>query len=223
MQENWPFIIIRCFGTGWENKDFIRSAFAAQQKYADLVNEIWFCGNELAPWETNRRIAEENLIFKDECKNLNIAFSYQQGITLNHAPDGNKREHLFSENVWAVSRSGKRCWGLFCANSSEARQYTQEMAEKFLTVLQPASYWPDDDLRMYKKGIPGEVCFCDRCIEKFNQRYEHNFNREQLTEKLFGPEPSAEIRREWTVFNGESLGGFAAVFRAAVDRVQPDC
>ena len=221
-QQEWPFIIIRNYGTGLENKNFIRCTFEAQRRYPGLIEEIWFSGNALAAWEVNQKLALENLIFRDECKKLGICFSYQQGLTLNHAPDGNKRQDIFSEDAWAVSDTGERCFGLFCANSEEAREYTRKQAENFLALLQVDSYWPDDDLRLYSKPS-GNICFCDRCLGKFNQKHGYHFTREQLVEQLFGENPSAQVRYEWTLFNGESLGGFASSFRHAVDHVLPSC
>jgi len=223
MNAEWPFVIIRNFGTGLENKDFLRMVFDAQRRHPGLVEEIWFCGNRIAEPAENERLAKESLPYRDTCRELGIKFSYQQGITLNHAPDWKKREQLFSENAWAVAADGRRCYGLFCANSDEARDFTRNEAELFLSILQPDSYWPDDDLRMAHKGLNSDVCFCERCVGKFNREYGHEFTRETLADQLFGEHPSAKLRAEWTEFNGKSLAAFAAVFREAVDRVLPSC
>ena len=150
----FPFIIIRCYGTGEENRSFITAVFAAQRQYPGLVNEIWFSGNVLEAWQQNELLARQSLPFRNECRELGIAFSYQQGITLNHSGDGKHHADIFSPEAWAVDADGNRAWGMFCANSPEARQYTLETAEKFLALLQPDSYWPDDDLRLYCKGGP---------------------------------------------------------------------
>ncbi len=224
----WPFIIIRNYGTGAENPDFLRSLFAAQKKYPGLINEIWFAGNVFETWEVNQKIAHENTVYRDECKALGIDFSYQQGWTLNHSSDGKKRENLFTADAWAVDSNGERAYGVFCPNSPEVRAYSQATAEKFLAELQPAAYWPDDDLRLYCKG-GRNYCFCDNCLAAFNKKHGYDFTRESLVEILFSSAGECktvsrgQVRREWSIFNGESLAGFAAVFRAAVDKVKPDC
>lgn len=218
----FPFIIIRCYGTGEENRNFITSTFAAQRQYPGLVNEIWFSGNVLEAWQQNELLARQSLPFRNECRQLGIDFSYQHGITLNHSGDGKHHADIFSPEAWAVDIDGERAWGMFCANSPEARQYTLETAEKFLALLQPDSYWPDDDLRLYRKGGKN-YCFCDRCIAKFNRRFGGSFTRQELKEALFGDMPDAGVRRQWMKFNGETLGEFAALFRAAVAKVLPRC
>ena len=154
MDEKWPFLIIRCYGTGLKNRNFIRCTFDAQTRHPGLVEEIWFAGNALEARDANLACAEESLIYRDECEKRNIRFSYQHGITLNHHADGKKREALFPGDVWAVTSTGETCYGLFCANSETSRAYTQETAEFFLSRLQPDSYWPDDDLRLSFKAKP---------------------------------------------------------------------
>lgn len=222
MNSEWPFVIVRNYGTGNDNREFLRCLFSAQERHPGLVEEIWFSGNSIDGLDIVEQEARESLPFRDTCRELGIRFSYQQGITLNHNPDGKKREHLFPEDAWAMGADGTRYYGLFCANSPAARDYNRREAELILSILRPDSYWPDDDLRLSKFN-PSEVCFCGICMEKFNRECGHHFTREELAAELFGKNPSPALRKEWTLFNGRSLGEFAGVFREAVDRVLPSC
>ncbi len=218
----WPFLIVRCWGPGKDSQRFLNCLFQAQDKYPGLVQEIWFCGNSLNGLDDVKKRIEANLPFKNECAKRNILFSYQQGITLNHDPDYIPRPHLFSDEAWTVGSNGQIFYGMFCPNSQEARDYNQKEAELIMNVLQPDSYWPDDDLRL-TKFTPAEVCFCDKCIAKFNKMFNHEFTREKLAETLFGKNADFNIREEWTLCNAHSLGEFSAVFRKAADKVLPNC
>lgn len=65
--ENWPFIIVRCFGTGARNNDFIRCTFEAQKQHPGLINEIWFSGYRFKDWDYNEKFVQESLLYRDEC------------------------------------------------------------------------------------------------------------------------------------------------------------
>ena len=111
--------LLRSYGSATENPDFTERVFAAQERHPGLIEEIWFggCGDEFGrPGEMGREAARQNLGVKERCGKLGIAFSYQQGVTLNHGPDDVRREG-FPEDAWAVDREGKVRYGLFCCTS----------------------------------------------------------------------------------------------------------
>ena len=45
--KKWPFIIMRSFGCGGDNDEFLQELFAAQERHPGLVNEIWFGGSSI--------------------------------------------------------------------------------------------------------------------------------------------------------------------------------
>jgi len=223
--EDWPFAILRNYGSYEQNRDFLNRAFAAQERHPGLIGEIWFCGLGPAfgdPDRAGEEAAKENLAAKSICKKLGIAFSYQQGVTLNHEPDD--RDHPgIPDDAWAVDRKGRLRKGLFCCTSPFARDFAYRHSRSVMAALKPDSYWPDDDLRILKVEWqrPG-ICFCPRCLALFGKRMGKTYTRETLLAELDnGPAASAETRRAWCAFNGEELAAYAASFRRAADEVAP--
>lgn len=221
----WPFAILRSYGSAAGNPRFTERIFAAQERHPGLIDEIWFAGGVsdifASPEEFGTGAAKENLAARDRCHKLGIAFSYQQGVTLNHAPDD--RPHPgYPDDCWVVDRDGKLRRGLFCCTSPFTRDYTFRKASAILKALQPDAYWPDDDVRLFKEDWRKPcICFCDRCLDRFSKKVGRNFDRVSLLAALEGPDASAAIRRAWCDFNGEVLGEYAAAFRRAVDAESP--
>lgn len=216
----WPFFILRCFGSAEDNIDFLKNIRDNQVAHGHVVDEIWFCGdNVMGPKEEARAGIGKCREGIQICREAGIAFSYQQGVTLNHSHDEVRRDWM-PDDAWAVDADGRRLVGLFCATSQFAKDWNRWYVSEVLRELHPESYWPDDDLRMSCKG---ESCFCDRCLAQFNQKFHHGYTREQLKELIFGDSFSLEIRREWTEFNRQVLGEFAKVYREAVEETGIAC
>ena len=220
----WPFAILRSYGSYSENKLFTERVFAAQERHPGLFGEIWFGGDGGLDYTAEERgkLAEKtNPGVRERCRKLGIAFSYQQGVTLNHGEDGLKRDFI-PEDAWAVSRDGKPAYGILCCTSPWALDYQRETAKAIMSRLQPDSYWPDDDLRLLKGDWNAAYyCFCDRCLKLFGESYGQVFTRETLVKALNGPDGSAEVRKAWCCFNGRNLGACAKVYREAADAVSP--
>ncbi len=225
-ENEWPFAILRSYGSYASNPRFTERAFAAQERHPGLLDEIWFAGgskngNFVPVAEWGEGAARENLSARERCKKLGIAFSYQQGVTLNHGPDDQPHPG-FPDDCWVVDRDGKRRTGLFCCTSPFARDYAFGKASAILAALKPDSYWPDDDLRLSKLDWSRSgICFCERCLKMFSAKTGRAFTRETLLAALEGPKAEASVRKAWSAFNGEELGEYAKSFRKAVDAASP--
>ena len=222
--EAWPFAILRSYGSYAENRLFTDRVFAAQERHPGLFGEIWFGGDgglDSPAEERGKMAAEKNAGVRERCRQLGIAFSFQQGVTLNHGADGLKRDFI-PEDAWAVNRDGKVQYGLLCCTSPWALDYQRETAKAVMKRLQPDSYWPDDDLRLSKGDWSAAcLCFCDRCVKLFGDSCGKAYTRETLVKALNGPNASADVRRAWSAFNGRNLGACAKVYREAADAVSP--
>lgn len=221
--ESYPFIIIRIFGSGKQNDLYTQQIFDANRRHPGLVEEIWFSGGTLDGKEVIAQEIEENLPYRDECRELGIRFSFQQGVTLNHSADGIHRDFI-PEDAWAMGWDGARLVGTLCPLSPDAQEYTRYQVGEFMKHLQPDSYWPDDDMRLYGKG-PNLICFCPRCIERFNKIFNHDFTREELKSLLEtdNSTEAAKVREEWTISNASNLAEYASVFSSCRDEFAPEC
>lgn len=224
----WPFAIVRSHGSGDANPRYMEALLAAQDRHPGLIGEIWFSGGDalMDEAEIRARGVAANVKWRDACRSRGIAFSFQQGVTLNHGADGPHKG--FSTDAWVVDARGRRLEGMLCPNSPEALEGNRRVAEIILSELKPDSYWPDDDLRYSKGGDmrrpgPHLICFCDRCMALFNKETGGSWSRETLANALFGDTPDAAARVAWVAFNRRNLGRFAAVYREVADRVHPSC
>ena len=219
--EEWPFMILRCYGHYEANSNFINRAFAAQTRHPGLLDEIWFGGSDgFGTPEWNGKVAGgKNLAALDACRRLGIKFSYQVN-TIGPADDGVKRKG-FPDDCWQVDRNGKICYGFLCCTSPFARDYTRRRTRAILAAAKFDSLWPDDDLRYYKGNLEQPcVCFCDRCVKLFNEATSNSFTRATLVKALLD-DGDAAVRAAWCDFNGHQLGDFAKIYREVVDAVSP--
>lgn len=218
----FPFIIIRCYGTGLANDGFLNILFESQKKYPGLVNEIWFAGGSFNGLEDAERECREILPYREICRDLDIAFSFQQGSTMGHSHTPAVADNL-PQSAWTMDTDGVRYPGVICPLAPEAQEYFYRSCRIFMETLQPESYYLDDDFRMAHKL--GTVCCCDRCMERFNKEHNSTFTRETLKAALKSTDrqTALDIRSKWTKFNQNRLTELIALCRKAADEAAPEC
>ena len=220
----WPFAILRNYGSFKGNERFDERIFAAQKRHPGLFDEIWFGASDNIfddPCGAARATLEMNSGARERCRELGIRYAIQ-GVSIGHDPDDLKREG-FPEDAWIVDRTGKTRYGVLCCTSPFAATNVYERTKALLATVRPDAYWPDDDLRLtWKCGSCPAVCFCDRCIRIFNSRFGRRLDRKSLLAALDGGEGACEIRRDWCEFDGEALGRIAKVIARARDEVSPE-
>ena len=219
--ENWPFVIVRCYGSHAENRVFNDRLFAAQERHPGLVDEIWFCGDrdEAGDPAAVGRAAAGNLSVAETCRRLGIRFSFQ-AWALEYAADDACRARI-PEDAWMVSSDGRVNRDTFCCTSPFVKDFGRARVESALGVLKPDSYWVDDDLRADRSGsVPGG-CFCARCLRLFSESVGRPFDRAVLMTALKGAKSDSTVRKAWCAFNARMLGEYAKGFRAAADAISP--
>lgn len=220
-----PFISVRNMGSGAKNQRFTEAIFSANDRYPGLVDEIWFGGvggSLYHPETTTTEVIEPQLRYREECAKRGILFSLQQGPTLGY--DGQRTVPAgvtLPDDCWAMTPDGRRHPGVFCPTSPDARKLNYEVAKAVIGGLKPYSYWPDDDLRLSKRN--NRICFCDRCIKKFNERTGRKLSRAELDAALYGKPGDKSIRADWIEHNLHVLAEFASVYREAADAAYPEC
>lgn len=223
-KSKFPFIILRHWHASHIDRDFLDEQFELHDRYPGVINEIWFCsGTDRLDADGVKQEAEEFKYAAAECRKRNINFALQQGVTLGHPPTevSVKRPSRFPDDVWVMDRKGKRIKNIFCPSSEKVYEFFKMQTEIIMKELKPDAYWPDDDFRLSYKNI--EICFCPRCIKKFNELYQYDFSRETLGEKIFGTDFDPELRQKWCEFNGKMLELCAKSFREAVDNTYAEC
>ena len=103
-------------------------------------------------------------------------------------------KNCFSGNYRRMTNiKGKECKGSFCmADERYINDYVIPVY-KMMAETKPDFIWSDDDVR-YQHMPVGKGCFCDGCIEKFNELNKTEYTRETLL-KAFRKD--VELRKRW--------------------------
>lgn len=137
--------------------------------------------------------------------------------TLGHLDDS---WDMFEKPVMqtAVAIDGYEFRTCLCPTSGEFRAY---IAEKFriLAEARPDFIWIDDDFKLKNHG-GREICFCPKCIEKFNQRYCLRESFEGLTQSL-KTDPDGTLSVKWRKFGVDNLTEIATIMKEAIHSVDP--
>lgn len=222
--EKWPFIVIRHTGGINNAPEDFRKLIDYHRKYPGACDEFWFSGGGRKNVAELKKVFSKISAYRALCEEVGIELSYQQGLTLGHGEshDGPPKpgDHVFKTDVWQVGADGKTI-NFLCPRSPEVLAYEREYCKTLLRVAKPGSLWLDDDLRMGVCKSAG--CFCGRCIAAFNAKTGGSWTRETLVKKLFSSKGREKVRKDWVVFNNESLGVYAAEARRAADELKSTC
>lgn len=226
VHKKFPLIVLRQIAVNPEKyPGYLEKIFEQIDRHPGCVDEIWlpadvwyFCRSA----EEIRRYLENLKPCAEMCRKRGIRVGIQC-CTLGHTPKEvpPPQGYPFSENAWCEDKNGRKAYCCLCPSSPEVHVYLEESAKIMLEVLKPDSLWPDDDMRLGAKG--DSLCFCPRCLARFNMETDNHFTRETLAGELFGEHPSLKTRKQWVDFNGRMLGESCAAYRRAIDAVQPVC
>ena len=103
--------------------------------------------------------------------------------------------------------------GCFCLNTVEFRNYVKERY-KIYASAKPDFIFVDDDIRLYNHGTP-LTCFCDECIQKYNEKYQENENFDSWTDKLKNAEYNSDMKR-WIEFQSDNYSELLDCIKEAV-------
>ena len=119
-----------------------------------------------------------------------------------------------------TSIDGYKATGKYCWNDSKFRDYVVKSTKEYVS-FKPSIVWIDDDIRtefIFRGGK--HLCFCDKCLKLFNEKYGYDFTRESIKDELLYNSP--DIRRKYTDFQVETLSEFIKVIAEAIHIASPD-
>jgi len=214
-----PFVRIRLWPRHHLVKKDLAELLAALEACPGSCDEVWFCTNWGFPTlEVHRQHAGLVSEAASQVNALGIQAGLQIANTLGHGTSP-----LFPEEgaEWPLMTDefGGTVFPAPCPRSTELHHYIDQMSRSYATA-QPSSVWIDDDLRIGSHGGIANACFCSVCIGEFSRQMGRSFSREQLVEKL-NESGEGALRLQWTLFNGQSLGGIARTIGKAFHEVSP--
>lgn len=194
------------------------------KKYPGCCDTVWLTA--LSGWpalEDHKKEAERILPIAALFREAGINVSLQFACTLGHgvAHTGADRTGLFQmgEPEYMFGPNGERADYSFCWYGEKFRKYFEETAKLYAHIM-PGTVWFDDDLRT-TNHLPAEFgCFCDRCIDRFNQNWGTAFTREELVHEInYG---DLVWRERWIEQTKDGIRSFSTMIAKAILEISPD-
>lgn len=128
---------------------------------------------------------------------------------------------LKGDYTYMTGIDGNVSHGSFCPNDDNMREYIRTIYE-LTTEANPDYIWIDDDVRLGHMPI-GYGCFCDNCLEIFEQETGTRYTRESL-KKAFNEgttEEKLKVREEWLQHNRSTIARLFTLIEETVHGIRP--
>ena len=163
--------------------DYIEQLIQAIKESDKCFDEVWLATSYGIPSiERMKKEAKDMAWAAERFEEAGISASMQLSRTVGHSAGALKTyggEGVEPDFYLLTSIDGASAQGVFCWNSPAFRHYVSEEM-KIYSEFGPEIVWVDDDIRLRLLGRSQALCFCDNCIQLFNERYEYEYTRENL-------------------------------------------
>ena len=185
-------------------------------------DEVWIATPySFVPLEESNEIVKNMKLTAEKFRAIGITPSLQLSRTIGHAP-GLLKGDTIDNSVMnrLVFINGNVSPGRLCWNNEHLRKYIFE-STRIYAAMNPEVVWVDDDLRLITAGANGltALCFCDNCIQLFNECNGHTYNRESLRKDFL---QSKKIRKEYIEFQTKCMVDFTGMIAKAVQESAPN-
>ena len=210
-----------------ENDAYVNSLIDAILSEPDSCHEVWFSTAFGYP------TLEAHAQYAAECARLAVAFrkagirvSMQVNNTIGHGAfvtksvdcSGLVNDSLTLDNLTAPD--GTSSPYSFCWWDKTFIDYNCRMVKPYVSLLKPERVWVDDDLRATGHKPVRFGCFCDHCIDRFNQKYGHSYSREDLVHEI--NRGDVRVRAEWAEWIRQGLYQFTYALTSAIKEASPE-
>lgn len=207
------------------NPEYIDLLINSLKKFGHPFDEVWLASSYGLP--TINQCQEHSSLMEEAAKKFDgegIVPSMQLSRTMGHGENlllvhgGLGIEGLDLEPLTSID--GYKATGKFCWNDEKFRNYIIESTKAYVS-FKPRIVWIDDDIRtnhIFKGGK--HLCFCNKCLKRFNEIYGYSFTREKIREEFLNN--SLDIRKEYTQFQVDTLSEFVEMIAKAIHVVSPD-
>lgn len=168
----------------------------------------------LPPEEFYRERAEAFRVIRDTLAPEGIECGWWITLTLKSGPDPRWNRMIRMDGTETPMAS--------CPLNPVFRAEFSRMTALFVKIAKPAFVITEDDFSINAAAMY-EGCFCEHHLAEFAKREGRLYTREELKAILEQTTPEAHaLRRRWRELMRDSLVGFAAAMRAAVDEENPE-
>ena len=194
----------------WKDESYFEELTEWLSKRHDCIDQVALFSSWFHPPLPLETAAEHAAILKKRIrtiKGMGISCGINILSTVGHHPE-HLELTLKGNYPYMTNAYGEKCLGSRCmTDPSFLEEYVGPLYRLFCQA-EPDFLWIDDDVRYGHIPI-GMACFCDRCVETFNSRFQKSFTRDTLREELEKPS-SVELRKQWLTHQS---GKIVALFR----------
>ncbi len=193
----------------------------AFKKYPSACDEVWFCITYTHfDLKKHRQEAEYMRNAAEKIRSLGIETSIQ-AVTIGHPGiPGDFHMEPLKWNTMA-GYNGATDPLQSCPRDTAFLQRISEICALYAEAVAPSTFLLDDDLRLVAHSPAPFICFCEHCLNLFNQKHQTAYTRESLTEALIGNSRNGLLRQQWIAFSQEGLAGVARAISHQVHKVSP--
>lgn len=203
----------------WYDRDRFTELLDMFDRYHDTVDQIAFFTSATHPPLTLEETEHRLSILADrigETKNRGFCCGINILGTIGHHSE-DLENNLDGPYVHMTNIAGEQGGGTYCMNDPAFIDGYIKPVYIMLAQADPEFIWIDDDVRYGHMPI-GNGCFCDRCLDIFNDTYGLRHTRETLRQ-VFG-EYDISIRRKWLRHQSETIARLFAVIRETVESIK---
>lgn len=197
----------------------------AVKRHPGCCDEVWFASEYGFPkLSRHKAVAESISELSKLYKDAGIKVSLQISNTIGHgeymkAQDCTGLVYEGSNIEKMVDANGTVADYAFCWRGKNFRDYTIKEME-YYSMVQPSTFWVDDDLRAYNHAPVDYGCFCDDCISTFNKEYGYSYSREELSHEIsYG---DGKVREDYIKFIRDGIEDFTGLITKALMKYSPD-
>ena len=214
--------IIRLWPKHHEDEELSRQLIKAFRQYPKACDEVWMCTALpiTLPLEKHRESALMVAKLADRLREIGIEPSLQT-VTVGHPEDANTIPDANIHWQTAVGPNGEHTKQQSCPRQKAFLQHVEQAIEIYASIVHPRVVWLDDDLRLTQRYPATHTCYCDTCLQTFNQRYDYQYDRPSLVAALGRNDDKGVLRHQWIDFCQEGLACVATAAARGVHRGSP--
>jgi len=218
MKKNMHSVRVSC--DIWLDPDRFEDLMTLLKKYPCGIGQVSLFTAGIHPPVVLAQMKKRSAVMKERLQKIRKA-GLSGGInilaTIGHHEEN--LDHCFSGDYFRMTNDeGAICRGSFCMND---KRYVNDYVipvYRMLAQANPDYIWIDDDIRYGHLPI-GNGCFCQCCIEKFNQKNHTDYTRDTLRMQLDGGDLA--LRQAWLDHNTDSICGLFRTIGETVREIDP--
>jgi len=193
-------------------------------KYKDVAEDIAFF-TEVSGSGTTLEIFGENMralkMRMQKARDKGFSPGLNMFVTIGHREE-NLENSLKGDFQYMVGIDGKVSKGCYCPNNQNYQSYLIEKY-RIASEANPDFIWIDDDVRMSNHEPLKYACFCDHCLQIFEQETGIKYTRESLKKAMNegNMEEKLKNRKAWLQHNRNTLGRLCSLIEKSVHQVNP--